>query len=157
WQKQTVKLRRIENASGNHRPVGVLIAGSGNSDNAAVYAKYLLQCRNRIPVTLAAPSLFTHYRTPPQIDRFCVVGISQSGESPDVAAVLEEGRRQGAITIAITNNAESPLASAGDFLIALGAGAERSVPASKTYTASLLAIAILSAAIDPDPAFESAL
>ena len=155
--KQTDQLSPIGKAIRNHAPVGVLIAARGSSDNAAVYAKYLLQYRNRIPVTLAAPSLFTHYRTPPRIDRFCVVGISQSGESPDVAAVLEEGRRQGAITIGITNHADSPLASAADFLIALGAGAERSVPASKTYTASLLAIAILSTAIDPDPAFESAL
>jgi glutamine---fructose-6-phosphate transaminase (isomerizing) len=151
------QLSSIGRAVRDRAPVSFLIAARGSSDNAAVYAKYLLQYRNHIPVTLAAPSLFTHYRRPPQIDRFCVLGISQSGESPDVAAVLEEGRRQGAITIGITNHPESPLASASDFLIALGAGAERSVPASKTYTASLLAIAVLSAAIDSDPAFELAL
>lgn len=138
------------------RPVAIMLAARGSSDHAALYAKYLIQARNRIAVALAAPSLFTHYQAP-RLDRFCVIGISQSGASPDVAAVVAEGRRQGAVTLAITNTTDSALAAAADFAFALQTGAEQSVPASKTYTASLLAIAMLSQALDPDPNFLAAL
>jgi glucosamine--fructose-6-phosphate aminotransferase (isomerizing) len=86
-----------------------------------------------------------------------VIGISQSGSSPDVIAVVEEAVKQGALTVAITNNAESRLAGAAELVLQLDAGAEQSVPASKTYTASLLALALLSQAIDHHPAFETAL
>jgi glucosamine--fructose-6-phosphate aminotransferase (isomerizing) len=139
------------------QPMAIMLAARGSSDHAALYAKYLFQARNRIPVALAAPSLFTHYAVPPRLERFCVIGISQSGASPDVAAVLEEARRQGAVTVALTNAAGSPLAAAADFAVALQAGEEQSVPASKTYTASLLAIALLSQALDPAPDFQEAL
>jgi len=71
--------------------------------------------------------------------------------------VLEEARRQGALTVAISNTLESPLGKAAEFVLALGAGPERSVPASKTYTASLLALALISQAVDEDRAFEAAL
>lgn len=139
------------------RPVGIMLAARGSSDHAALYAKYLFQARNGIPVALAAPSLFTHYAAPPRLERFCVIGISQSGASPDVSAVVAEARRQGAVTVALTNATSSPLAAAADFALALQTGEEQSVPASKTYTASLLAIALLSQALDPDPAFSAAL
>lgn len=138
-------------------PAGILIAARGSSDNAAVYAKYVFQLRNQLPVALAAPSLFTHYAAPPRIARYCVLGISQSGVAPDVCAVVEEGRRQGALTVALTNEGDSPLAAAADFVISMQAGLERSVPASKTYTASLLAIAMLSQIIDPNEDFGEAL
>jgi glucosamine--fructose-6-phosphate aminotransferase (isomerizing) len=138
-------------------PVAIMLAGRGSSDHAALYAKYLVQARNRIAVALAAPSLFTHYGAPPRLDRFCVIGISQSGASPDVAAVVAEGRRQGAVTLAITNAPDSALTAAADFTFPLQTGEEQSVPASKTYTASLLAIALLSLALDPDPDFRAAL
>jgi glutamine---fructose-6-phosphate transaminase (isomerizing) len=138
-------------------PRGFVIAARGSSDHAALYAKYLFGRRNRMLVSLAAPSLFTHYESPPRLEGQCVFGISQSGSAPDVLAVIEEAVRQGAITIAVTNDAESELAKAADLVIPLGAGAEHSVPASKTYTASLLALAMLSQALDPEPAFEAAL
>ena len=139
------------------QPAGILIAARGSSDHAALYAKYLFQHRNRLLVALAAPSLFTHYRTPPRLERFCVIGISQSGASPDVAAVVAEARRQGAVTVALTNVEDSALASTAEHVLPLLAGTERSVPASKTYTASLLGLALVSQALDPDPEFESAL
>lgn len=138
-------------------PAGLVIAARGSSDHAALYAKYLFGRRNRMLVALAAPSLFTHYGAPPRLAGQCVIGISQSGASPDVVAVLEEARRQGALTLAITNESGSQLAAAADLVIALGAGPERSVPASKTYTASVLALAMLSQALDPDPSLEAAL
>jgi glucosamine--fructose-6-phosphate aminotransferase (isomerizing) len=139
------------------RPRGYVIAARGSSDHAALYAKYLFGVRNRALVALAAPSLFTHYARPPHLEGQCVIGISQSGASPDVVSVLEEARRQGALTVAISNDSESPLGKAAEYVLTLGAGPERSVPASKTYTASLLALALISQAVDADVAFESGL
>jgi len=139
------------------RPRGFVIAARGSSDHAALYAKYLFGRRNRRLVALAAPSLFTRYASPPSLDGQCVIGISQSGASPDVLAVLEEAVRQGAMTVAITNEPDSKMASVADLVLPLQAGPERSVPASKTYTASLLALALISQAIDRDDAFERAL
>ena len=138
-------------------PGGFTIAARGSSDHAALYAKYLFGARNRVLVALAAPSLFTHYARPPRLDGQCVIGISQSGESPDVVAVVEEARRQGCLTVAITNAAESRLARASELVLRLEAGPEVSVPASKTYTASVLAMAMVSHALDPEPSFEAAL
>jgi len=139
------------------RPRGFVIAARGSSDHAALYAKYLFGRRNRALVSLAAPSLFTRYASPPRLDGQCVIGISQSGASPDVVAVVEEAVRQGAMTVAITNDPGSKLASVAELVLALDAGKEQSVPASKTYTASVLGLALMSQAIDGDDAFEAAL
>src|ERR1700704_5002512 len=139
------------------KPRGFVIAARGSSDHAALYAKYLFGVRNHTMVALAAPSLFTSYGRPPNLDGQCVIGISQSGESPDVIAVIEEAVRQGQVTVAVTNHAESRLARTAELLLPLGAGPERSVPASKTYVASLLAMAVISQALDPDASFEAAL
>lgn len=128
----------------------VLIAARGTSDNAARYAKYLWAAYNRIPVALAAPSLYTSYNRPPRLDGALVVGISQSGESPDLVAVLAEGRKQGRPTLAITNEPVSPLAEQADMVINIGAGDELAVAATKTYTAQLLAVAMLSVALGPE-------
>lgn len=127
-----------------------LIAARGTSDNAARYAKYLWAAHNGIPVALAAPSLFTSYNRPPRLDGALVVGISQSGQSPDLVAVMAEGRRQGRPTLAITNEPESPMAEQADLVIDIRAGNELAVAATKTYTSQLLAVAMLSAALDPE-------
>jgi glucosamine--fructose-6-phosphate aminotransferase (isomerizing) len=145
--------KRVRAAS----PRGFAIAARGSSDHAALYAKYLFGIRNRYLVALAAPSLFTHYARPPRLDGQCVLGISQSGQSPDVVAVIEEARRQGCLTIAITNVAQSKLAQAAELVLPLEAGEEVSVPASKTYTSSLVALALISQALDQDAAFGDAL
>lgn len=155
--EQKVAMERIGAAIKAASPVGIMIAARGSSDHAAIYAKYVFQSRNRLPVALAAPSLFTHYGVAPRLARYCVLGISQSGSSPDVTAVIAEARRQGALTIAVTNHADSALAAAAEYLIDMNAGEEHSVPASKTYTATLTAIAILSLAIDHDAGFEAGL
>jgi glutamine---fructose-6-phosphate transaminase (isomerizing) len=125
----------------------VIIAARGSSDNAARYAQYLLGAHNRLVVTLATPSLFTRYHTPPVMAGALVVGISQSGESPDLIAVVEEGRRQACPTLAITNVAGSPLTAVADHTIVLRAGQERSIAATKTYTAQLAALAMFSTAL----------
>ena len=139
------------------KPQGFVIVARGSSDHAALYAKYLFGVRNHMMVALAAPSLFTSYGSPPSIGGQCVIGISQSGVSPDVIAVIDEAARQGAVTVAVTNEPDSPLGRAAELVFPLGAGVERSVPASKTYIASLLALALISQALDPDPSFEAAL
>ncbi|GAB4478909.1 MAG: SIS domain-containing protein [Anaerolineae bacterium] len=128
----------------------VFIAARGTSDNAGIYAKYLWGAFNRLPVALATPSLFTYYNQPPRLTRALVLGISQSGRSPDIVGVLEEGRRQGALTVAITNDTGAPLAGAAAHVMDITAGAEHAVAATKTYTASLMALAMLSCAMRDD-------
>lgn len=125
----------------------VVIAARGTSDNAARYAQYLFGALNRLPVGLATPSLFTLYGTPPRLGDALVMGISQSGQSPDVVAVVAEGRRQGALTLALTNEPDSPLAAAAAHHLPLHAGPERSIAATKTYAASLTALALLAAGL----------
>ncbi len=128
----------------------VVIAARGTSDNAGRYAQYLLGAVNRLPVALATPSLFTIYNQVPRFRNALVLGISQSGKSPDIVGVVAEARRQGALTAAITNEAESDLAQHVDHIIRLQAGNERSVAATKTYTSSLLAISMLSSSLAAD-------
>ncbi len=131
-------------------PAFVVTAARGSSDNAARYAKYLFGAHNRLVLSLGAPSLITLYGAAPALGRALVIGISQSGESPDIVALVREGRRQGAMTIAITNQIGSPLACAAEHVIDLHAGREQAVVASKSYTAQLTALAMLSAALDED-------
>lgn len=119
------------------------IAARGSSDNAATYGKYLFEGHAGLVTALAAPSLVTRYSTPPEFLRGAVIGISQSGAAPDVAAVLKAGREAGAGTIAITNVARSRVARSADALLSLRAGPERSIAATKTYTATCLALALI--------------
>jgi glucosamine--fructose-6-phosphate aminotransferase (isomerizing) len=133
-------------------PKFVFLAARGTSDNAGRYANYLWGSMNKLPVALATPSLFTYYQSPPNLDGALVVGVSQSGQSPDIVSVLEEGRKQGCVTLAITNSIDSPLSQIADHTIDISAGVEKSTAATKTYTAELMAIAMLSAALREDDA-----
>jgi len=126
------------------------LAARGTSDNAGRYANYLWSAMNGLPIALATPSLFTYYQQPPKLRNALVVGISQSGQSPDIVSVLQEGKRQGNLTLAITNAPDSPLAQEAEFLLEIKAGPERAVAATKTYTTELLAIAMLSSALSGD-------
>jgi glutamine---fructose-6-phosphate transaminase (isomerizing) len=121
----------------------VLIAARGSSDNAARYAQYAFGLACRLPVALAAPSLGSVYHRPPRLKDALVIGISQSGRSPDVVGVVAEARRSGAATLALVNDPESPLARAAAEVIPLHAGVERSVAATKTYTTELAAVALV--------------
>jgi glutamine---fructose-6-phosphate transaminase (isomerizing) len=127
-----------------------LIAARGSSDHAATYAKYAWTTLAGYPVALAAPSLLTMYQARIRMVNALVIGISQSGQSPDIIAVLEEGKRQGRPTLAITNDGTSPLAAMADHVIELHAGAEKSVAATKTYTAQLAVMALFAAALSND-------
>src|SRR5260221_2130584 len=121
------------------------IAARGSSDNAATYGKYLFESLAGLVTALAAPSLVTRYKMPPSFARGAVIGISQSGAAPDVAAVLAEARSVRAPTVAITNRAGSLLARTAAETFLLRCGPERSVAATKTYTATCVALALLAA------------
>jgi glucosamine--fructose-6-phosphate aminotransferase (isomerizing) len=144
-------VEQIAQAIRSHNIRFAFLAARGTSDNAGRYANYLWGAMNGLPLALATPSLFTYYQQPPALKNALVVGISQSGQSPDIVSVLAEGKRQGNPTLAITNAPDSPLARQADFVIPIGAGLERAVAATKTYTAELMAIAMLSAAMAGEP------
>lgn len=128
----------------------MVIAARGTSDNAARYAQYLFGSLNQLQVALATPSLFSLYKQPPKLDGALVIGVSQSGQSPDIVSVVAEGRRQGRPTLAITNDPASPLADTAECVIPLHAGPELAVAATKTYTASLAVMALISIALAAD-------
>jgi glucosamine--fructose-6-phosphate aminotransferase (isomerizing) len=149
-ESQAEAVREIAAAIRARKVKYVIIAARGTSDNAARYGQYVLGAHNRLPAGLATPSLFSVYGTPPRLEQGLTVGISQSGQSPDIVAVLTEARRQGGATLAISNDAGSPLAEEAEFVISLQAGEERAVAATKTYTAQLAALALLSCALGDD-------
>jgi glucosamine--fructose-6-phosphate aminotransferase (isomerizing) len=132
------------------RPRYAVIAARGSSDNAARYAQHVLGRLCGLPVALATPSLHTVYDAPLRYTDGLVIGISQSGASPDVVAVVAAARAQGCVTVAVTNDPASPMAAAASHVIALRTGEERSVAATKTYTTSLAAAAALAAGIAGD-------
>ncbi len=143
--QEEANIRQITAAIKKRPITHIVIAARGTSDNAGRYAKYLFGAVNRLPVMLATPSLHSIYKTPPHYENALIIGISQSGKSPDIVSVLAEGRRQGALTVAITNTPDSDLGKTAVHIINLRAGLEQSVAATKTYTTSLAAIALLSA------------
>jgi glucosamine--fructose-6-phosphate aminotransferase (isomerizing) len=145
-------VRSVARVLRKYDPRFVVLAARGSSDNAARYAKYLLGNRLGVQVALATPSLFTLYRRPPALSGSLVIGISQSGQSEDIRAVVAEARRQGVPTIAITNDPKSPLAAEAEHTLPVHAGVEHSVPATKTYTSQLAMLALLAACWTDDAA-----
>ncbi len=150
-ESQWTVIDSVAEAIQSHAVEMVLIAARGTSDHAAIYAQYLFGVHNRLPVALAAPSIQSLYGVVPRLHNALVIGVSQSGQSPDVVGVVEEARRQNAPTIAVTNEPGSPLGRAAEFRIDIHAGAERAVAATKTYVAELAALAMLSTALSGDP------
>ena len=130
---------------------GVLLIARGSSDNAAIYGRYVLEAALRRPVSLVAPSLWTRYGLEEDLRGYLAVGVSQSGRTPEITDTLERVRAAGAAAVAVTNDADSPLAAIGDVTIDLGAGPEEAVPATKTVTAQLAAFAILAGALGEPP------
>lgn len=120
-----------------------MLAARGTSDNAAMYAKYLFETLLGIPTALASPSTFTLYEAGMKLDDVLVIGISQSGESRDVLETVRRSKELGALTLSITNDEGSSMAGAADHHLPLRAGDEKSVAATKTYTAELLLLYLL--------------
>jgi glutamine---fructose-6-phosphate transaminase (isomerizing) len=137
------------------RPLaGTAIVARGSSDHASLVGRYLLEVATGRPVSSVAPSLHTLYRVRADYGRQLVIAVSQSGRTPEIVEVQRRLRGAGAATLAITNDAGSPLAAASDAVIALGAGEERAVPATKTVTAQILAFALLARALGDVPIAE---
>jgi len=121
------------------------IAARGTSDNAALLGKYCFEWGLGVPVALAAPSVTTLYHRTPASRESLVLGISQSGQSPDVVECVRDARKAGALTIAITNRADSPLARTAAHALLCHAGEERSVAATKTFAAEAACLYALAA------------
>ncbi len=133
----------------------IVLVARGSSDNAALFGRYLLEVTTEIPVSLAAPAVYTLYDAKPKLKRSLVVGVSQSGEGTDINQVLESAKESGAFTIAITNEAESSMAKIADETFLIHAGREKSVAATKTYTGQMIYFYMLANALaDRDVAFE---
>jgi glucosamine--fructose-6-phosphate aminotransferase (isomerizing) len=129
-------------------PRFALFAARGTSDHAALYAKYLAEVRLGLPAGLASPSTLTVYGARPDLHEVLFVAVSQSGSSPDLVDSLTTACERGALTIAVTNDPSSPLATAAELSLDVQAGPERAVAATKSYTAELLALRLLLAGPD---------
>ncbi|MGQ4478221.1 SIS domain-containing protein [Streptomyces sp. SAS_276] len=134
------RIRRVAQEVAARKPRFVLLTARGTSDNAALYAKYLLEIRLGLPCGLTSMSTTTAYGAHPDLTDVLVVTVSQSGGSPDLVASTRAAREAGAITVAVTNNPDSPLAAVSEYHVDIMAGPEKALPATKTYTASLLAL-----------------
>src|SRR6059058_1416042 len=140
---QAPAIAEVAGRIAGRRPRHVVFTARGTSDHAALYAAYLTEIRLGVPAGLASPSAITVYGARPDLRGALVVGVSQSGGSPDLSEVIRVAREQGAHTLAVTNNPDSPLAEAAELAVDVGAGHERAVAATKTYTAELLALLML--------------
>ncbi|HET7475616.1 MAG TPA: SIS domain-containing protein [Dermatophilaceae bacterium] len=129
----------------------VLFVARGSSDNAAVYGRYLLEAHSGVNAALAAPSIATHYRSRLDLSDAVVVCVSQSGQTEEIVATQAWARDCGAATVAVTNRDGSPLAQQADLALVTSAGPELAVPATKTYTTQLAAMAVLATALAPHP------
>ena len=132
----------------------VMLVARGTSDNAAQFGRYLLEITTGIPVSLAAPSIFTLYDAPFRFDGVLVVAVSQSGESTDTNLVVQRAREQGARTIGITNEPASALARTAEHVFLVHAGREQSVAATKTYTGQMLMLYLLAYALGAEIALD---
>ncbi len=131
-------LKVIQRLQSQPVPFALTIA-RGSSDHAATFLKYLLEVKLGIPTVSAAPSVLTIYQRELNLKGGLVIGISQSGQSPDLLEMMQAGRRSGALTLAIVNQENSPLAELAEYVIPIHAGPETAVAASKSYLGSLTA------------------
>ncbi len=141
--EHTAAIARVAAAVAQRRPRHVVFTARGTSDHAALYGAYLTEIRLGLPAGLASPSAVTVYGARPDLSDALVVGVSQSGGSPDLTEVLRTAREAGALTLAVTNDPGSPLARTAELGVDIAAGHERAVAATKTYTAELLALLLL--------------
>lgn len=147
--RRAAVLDEVRRAAGP--PLGTVVVARGSSDYAAVFGRYVLEVATRRPVALAAPSLTTLYGARTELSGWLAIGVSQSGQTPEIATVLERCRAAGACTVAVTNHAPSALSEVADATVELGAGRERAVPATKTFTAQLAAFATIAEALGDVP------
>jgi glucosamine--fructose-6-phosphate aminotransferase (isomerizing) len=152
-RREGQRIARFADSLKKRRPRLIVLVARGSSDNAALFGRYLLEISTGIPVSLAAPAVHTLYRTRLGLEGALVIGISQSGEGPDVNMVLQNSKRSGAVTLAITNEPGSEMARIADEAFLTHAGRERSVAATKTYTGQLMVFHLLASALNGDRRF----
>lgn len=150
WDAVRPLARRLAARWRRDPPWMVVFAARGSSDSAALYGRYLWEARLGVPASLAAPSVVTLYRARLRLRGTWVVGLSQSGRSPDVVAFVRRARQAGAFTVAVTNEPDSPLARESQEVLPLHAGRERSVAATKTYVAELFVLSLLAGEVARD-------
>jgi len=131
------------------RLAGTVLLARGSSDNVAVYGRYLIELASRRPAGLAAPSVHTRYEADVDYSGYLVVALSQSGATPEIVDTAASMRRAGAVVVGVTNEPGSPLTDVSDLTLLTEAGPELAVPATKTVTAQMLAVAAIAAAYDP--------
>ena len=146
-ERQANAVGDVASAIQRRDPDAIVLVARGSSDNASVYGRYLFEVCNRRLTSLAAPSGLTLYGSGPRLADTVVIGVSQSGRGEDVVAYVDEARKQGALTVAIVNDAGSPLAGSAEHVLECLAGPELSVPATKTVTAQMMLLAMLSNAL----------
>src|SRR4051794_19070380 len=147
-------IEQLKTQFSQRQPRMIVLAARGTSDNAAQFGRYLLEITTSIPVSLAAPSVYTLYHSHLNLREVLVVAISQSGESTDINIVLEEANNAGAMTIGITNEPESSITKLAHHTIQVRAGKERSVAATKTYTGQLFSLYLLAYALGASLKYE---
>jgi len=152
-RREGPRIARFAESLSKRRVRLIVLVARGSSDNAALFGRYLLEISTGIPVSLAAPSVHTLYHTRMDLRDSLVIGISQSGEGADVNIVLENSKRGGATTLAITNEPSSTMVRIADETFLIHAGRERSVPATKTYTGQLMIFHLLAAALNGSKRF----
>lgn len=150
-KREAKKIERFSARLNAKRPRLIVLVARGSSDNAALFGRYLLELTTGIPVSLAAPAVHTLYKKKMDLRDALVIGVSQSGEGVDINLTLENAKRSGATTLAITNEAKSSMAMLSDETFLIHAGRERSVAATKTYTGQLLIFHLLARALSDDP------
>jgi len=138
-------------------PRAVITCARGSSDHAATYAKYLIETRTRVLTASAAPSISSVYGVTQDLRGCLFIAISQSGRSPDLLAAVAAAKVSGATILALCNSPGAPLIAAADLVIELRAGSETSVAATKSFLATLAALASLVAAWTRDAALQAAL
>ena len=156
-QHDSASMRSIGAELRKLKPRAVITCARGSSDHAATYAKYLIETHAQVLTASAAPSVSSVYGVTQDVRGCLFIAISQSGRSPDLLASVASAKASGAVVLAISNSADSPLMAAADLVVELNAGPESSVAATKSYLASLAAIARLVAAWTENAALESAL
>ena len=147
-------IERFKRAIAARRPKLIVLAARGTSDNAAQFGRYLLEITTGIPVSLAAPSIYTLYNVAVDFRDALVIGISQSGESTDTNLILRQARAQGALTVGITNEASSAMANLAEEVFLVRARREKSVAATKTYTGQILVLYLIAHALGADISLE---
>lgn len=150
WQKNHHILSELSQRLRQSPPSFAMTIGRGSSDNAATFAKYLLETYQGLVTSSAAPSVLTIYGKQLNVKNSLVIGISQSGKSPDICEMMLSARQAGAITAAFVNKVDSPMAAAAEYVIPLWAGEEHAVAATKTYLTSLSALIQFIAYYDND-------